>query len=117
MPIPAASAPNIENVISDVRLLSAQDAPTPAPPRVRMTPLGASAAEVIELLPDRAAGRTETILPAVFTAAVAKASAQALEPGDLITATQRSPAPNNRRSSSNSTKAGSLTTRTIRRDM
>ncbi len=53
-----------------------------------MTPLGASAAEVIELLPDRAAGRTETILPAVFTAAVAKASAQALEPGDLITATQ-----------------------------
>ena len=53
-----------------------------------MTPPGASAAEVIELLPDRAAGRTETILPAVFTAAVAKASAQALEPGDLITATQ-----------------------------
>jgi hypothetical protein len=34
MPIPAASEPNIENVISDVCLLSAQDAPTPAPPQI-----------------------------------------------------------------------------------
>jgi predicted O-linked N-acetylglucosamine transferase (SPINDLY family) len=53
-----------------------------------MTPPGASAAAVIELLPDRTLERAETILPAVFAAAMAKAAAGALDPFELISAAQ-----------------------------